>query len=204
VRAFGVVVSAPTRSSRVCCAPRAFVADNDPLVEITGVVAAVFSIFMVSELSLHVSSVLAVVVFGLFFAKEGKYALSREVHHIGHAVWAQIGHISNTIIFGISGLIFYHEAFNDDDIYKDATNWGLLILNFVMLHVVRFIVILVMYPLTSKMGYGLTWKECAIMWFGALRGAVGLALGLLVALEEGVRGVVGGGDGGACCRLAWR
>ena len=160
--------------------------DNDPLVEITGVVVAVFGIFFLSELTLHVSSVLAVVVFGLFFAKQGKYALSREVHHIGHGVWAQIGHVSNTIIFGISGLVFYNQTFTDPTIYADATNWGLLFASYAMLHVVRFIVIMTFYPCTRRMGYGLSLKECAIMWFGGLRGAVGLALGLLVLLESGV------------------
>jgi len=159
--------------------------DNDPLVEITGVVVVVFGLFFISELTFHVSSVLAVVVFGLFFAKEGKYALSREVHHVGHAIWAQIGHISNTVIFGISGLIFYDEVFNAESVYKDATNWWLLLLNFVMLHVVRFIVLAACFPLLRRMGYGLKWREVAIMWFGGLRGAVGLALGLLVQQDQG-------------------
>lgn len=158
---------------------------NDAHVEVTGVIVAVFGVFMLSELSLAVSSVLAVVVFGLFFAKQGKYALSIEVHHTSHGIWSEIGYVSNTLVFTLSGVVFFKEVFKSG-LYSDPWNWFLLAVSYVMLHVVRVICIAVLYPIMKNMGYGLSYKECAILAFGGLRGAVGLSLGLLVELEDNI------------------
>ena len=59
-----------------------------------------------------------------------------------------------------------------------------------MLHVFRGLIILLFFPILKRMGYGLTWKEGLIMMFGGLRGAMGLALAMLVALESGINPVV--------------
>ena len=39
------------------------------------------------------------------------------------------------------------------------------------------------YPM-KKLGYGINWKEATLLWFGALRGAIGLALALITEEEE--------------------
>ena len=36
------------------------------------------------------------------------------------------------------------------------------------------------YPLMKKSGYGLPGKDAIVVWWGALRGAIGLALALVV------------------------
>ena len=38
-------------------------------------------------------------------------------------------------------------------------------------------------PLLARLAYGLHWKDAAVMTWGGLRGAVGLAMGLMVAKE---------------------
>ena len=42
------------------------------------------------------------------------------------------------------------------------------------------------YPLLSRMGTGCTWKEAVVMWWGGLRGSVGLALALSVVSSHGL------------------
>eukprot|EP00959_Pyramimonas_sp_CCMP1952_P048894 1021553-Pyramimonas_sp.AAC.1 len=41
-----------------------------------------------------------------------------------------------------------------------------------------------LYPALRVMGYGLDWRFASVLVWGGLRGAVGLALGLQVALTE--------------------
>ena len=43
-------------------------------------------------------------------------------------------------------------------------------------------------PLLTRMGYGLPWKDAVVMIWGGLRGAVGLALALQVAMDYEVVG----------------
>ena len=43
-------------------------------------------------------------------------------------------------------------------------------------------------PILSRMGYGLPWKDAVVMIWGGLRGAVGLALALQVAMDHEVVG----------------
>ena len=40
------------------------------------------------------------------------------------------------------------------------------------------------YPLMKKSGYGLPGKDAIVVWWGALRGAIGLALALVVYTEN--------------------
>lgn len=39
-------------------------------------------------------------------------------------------------------------------------------------------------PVLTKLGYGFDWSKGVVMWWGALRGAVSLALALLVAEDD--------------------
>ena len=42
----------------------------------------------------------------------------------------------------------------------------------------------IFYPLMRKAGYGLPSKDAIVVWWGALRGAIGLALALVVYSEH--------------------
>lgn len=50
--------------------------------------------------------------------------------------------------------------------------------------VFRALTIALLYPILVKLGYGLTLKDSIVMTWGGLRGAVGLALALIVELDE--------------------
>ncbi|MQY78605.1 MAG: hypothetical protein GH151_05315, partial [Bacteroidetes bacterium] len=53
-------------------------------------------------------------------------------------------------------------------------------------HIVRAILIGIFYPFMKRIGYGLSVKDSYVLWWGALRGAIGLALALIVAGEESI------------------
>lgn len=48
----------------------------------------------------------------------------------------------------------------------------------------RGISLLCLSPLLRVLGYGFDWSKGTVMWWGALRGAVSLALALLVAEDD--------------------
>ena len=55
-----------------------------------------------------------------------------------------------------------------------------------VLHIIRASVIGLFTPMFVRLGYGLTLKEGVIMTYGGLRGAVSLAMALMLDLDETV------------------
>ena len=119
---------------------------------------------------LKVSGVLAVVCFGLFLAEGGKYSISREAAHKSHAIWIEIAFICNTMIFMITGSVIYETIHQNffianaclEDVGKarydtqkttDGVNLGYLILLFIGLHFIRLMVIGLLSPALTRVGY---------------------------------------------------
>lgn len=78
----------------------------------------------------------------------------------------QVGYIANTLIFIIAGAIIFN-VFSltfggssvDIPIYAlDIRNWGLLLALYVALTAIRFISILMLYPILRLLGYGFDLK----------------------------------------------
>jgi NhaP-type Na+/H+ or K+/H+ antiporter len=150
---------------------------NDALIEITVIVAAAYLTFFVAEHFLHVSGVLGLVALGLMMAGVGRTRISPEVEHFLHEFWELAAFIANTLIFIIVGVVIANNSqFTADDVLK-------LFIIYIGVHIVRAIVIAILYPLMKRAGYGLAPKDAIVLWYGALRGAIGLALALIVASE---------------------
>ena len=153
---------------------------NDALIEITVIVAAAYLTFFVAEHFLHVSGVLGLVALGLMMASVGRTRISPEVEHFLHEFWELAAFIANTLIFVIVGVVIANNSqFTGDDFLK-------LFIIYIGVHVVRAIVILILYPVMRRSGYGLPKKDAIVVWYGALRGAIGLALALIVAADASI------------------
>ena len=97
-----------------------------------------------------------------------------------HAVWHYIGFTAETVIFGMTGLIL-------GEIMVKHVTWTWIVLLFglyFMLHVIRFGFTLLVMPILNLTGYEFNLKHCVIVSYGGLRGAVGLALALIVTHSE--------------------
>lgn len=153
---------------------------NDALVEISVIIAAAYITFFICEYYLHVSGVLGLVALGLAMASVGKTRISPEVEHFLHEFWELFAFIANTLIFIIVGVVIAEQvAFS-------GKNLIILLILYAGVHVIRALVILIFYPLMKRAGYGLPKRDAVIVWYGALRGAVGLALALIVAGENAI------------------
>ena len=153
---------------------------NDALIEITVIVAAAYLTFFVAEHFLHVSGVLGLVALGLIIGGVGRTRISPEVEHFLHEFWELAAFIANTLIFIIVGVVIANATqFTGADVLR-------LLIIYICLHIIRAIVIAILFPFMRKAGYGLPLKNAYVLWYGALRGAIGLALALIVAGEMAI------------------
>ncbi len=163
----GVIIAAVT----IAWVKRVF---NDILVEISVIIAVAYLAFFVAEHFMHMSGVLALVALGLAMAGVGKTRISPEVEHFLHEFWELAAFIANVLIFIIVGVVI---AQRTEFTTKDFIILGIF---YVGVHIIRGIMIILFYPIMKKIGYGLDKKEATVLWYGALRGAIGLALALVV------------------------
>lgn len=148
---------------------------NDALVEITITLAATYLTYYIGDIWLEVSGVLAVVVLGLIVNAE-KTSISPEVEVFLHRFWEMLAYLANTLIFMMVGVVVTQKAL----VSVDKMDWFYLIILYLAITIIRGMVISLFSPILSRIGYGLTWRNAVIMTWGGLRGAVGLALALVV------------------------
>jgi NhaP-type Na+/H+ or K+/H+ antiporter len=153
---------------------------NDTLVETSLVIAAAYLTFYLAEHLFHVSGVLGLVALGLVIGGVGNSRISPQVEHFMHEFWELAGFIANCLIFLIVGIVIAERSvFNVNDFL-------LLLLFYIGIHLVRAIVIAVLYPFMKNTGYGLPKKDAVVLWYGGLRGAIALALALIVSDVDNV------------------
>lgn len=153
---------------------------NDILIEITVIVGAAYITFFLAENVFHVSGVLGLVSLGLMMAGIGQRRISPEVQHFMHEFWEFAAFTANTLIFLIVGVVIAKRTVFS---IEDFMVLGLL---YVGIHLVRAVVILTLYPVMKNAGYGLSKPYAIVVWWGALRGAIGLALALIIAGEPSI------------------
>ena len=165
---------------------------RDPNIEITSLVFCTFATFWLAENIIGVSGVLGTVVFGVQTARTSMLAMDEHTHHANHAFWSELGYICTSFIFLLSGVKsrdkiarFLDEAATTIDIEADeqfhlGNQMTYNFLLWIIMTFIRAFVVLVLAPFLTRIGYGLTPKEAAVMVWGGLRGAISLSLALLV------------------------
>ena len=158
---------------------------NDILVTVFSFIAAYITFFLAESTAtgFHVSGILAVVVLGLYLGATLKPRLNPHYAHTLHAVWHFGQFIMETMLFLLTGT-YIGVSISELQQHITAVDIGKVIgFNFVLLFI-RFFVLAISWPFLNCMGYKVTWKEYLIMGWSGLRGAIGLAIGLIVALDH--------------------
>eukprot|EP01065_Artemidia_motanka_P012084 TRINITY_DN16595_c0_g1_i2.p1 TRINITY_DN16595_c0_g1~~TRINITY_DN16595_c0_g1_i2.p1 ORF type:complete len:1455 (+),score=494.31 TRINITY_DN16595_c0_g1_i2:42-4406(+) len=149
---------------------------NDPLVEVTLTLSVAYMTFFVAEGLLHVSGVLALVVLGLYLSYHCQ-AFSPEVELVLHSFWGILVFIANTVIFGLAGLIVSAKVFRE----LEGVDMLYLLILYLVINLARLLVVVGSSPLLRRIGgYSLDRDSSYLLIWGGLRGAVGLALCLIV------------------------
>ena len=111
-------------------------------------------------------------------AFKGKYAIPPEAVEKLETVTSVFAMLCESAIFFLAGVVSARPLFA-----INLKQFGFLIWLYVIIHIVRGLVIFLFSPFLMRWGYKLQAKEMAVMWFGGLRGAVGLALALDLEAE---------------------
>lgn len=131
---------------------------------------------------LHVSGILALVVLGLFMSAHGRTKIYPESEHSVHTVWSFVQYGCETIIFLLTGVIVGKEMIAQDSI--TFTDWLKLPVFWALMVVARAIMVFIFLPALKYFGYGINKAEMWVLIWGGLRGALGLTLALMVAVDE--------------------
>jgi NhaP-type Na+/H+ or K+/H+ antiporter len=161
---------------------------NDAVSELTVTLIAGYGSFCICEAA-HASGVLGVVATGLYMSSK-RTTLSPDVEEFVEEFWEMLGWLLNTLIFIIAGKIVGY-IFGDALNRVTLTDLWLTLYIYVACHVARGIAILVAQPFINKdccggkcAYYDFNWRHSVVMWWGGLRGAVGLALAMIVSEDS--------------------
>lgn len=162
--------------------------NSEEMVQNSVIILAAYLTFILSQYYLGVSGVIALVAFGLTITYIGKPRLKPQVNTFMEHFWELLTYIANTLIFILVGVVIAE---------KVDFSWGalgVLILIYIALNFIRFAMIMLLYPVMKRLGYGLTRRESVILTWGGLRGALAMILALMVsytpAIPEDIRSQV--------------
>ena len=148
---------------------------GDAAVQNSAIIVGAYITFIAAQAFMNVSGVIALVAFGLTISYVGRPHLKPEVHRFMQSFWELASYIANTLIFIIVGIVIAAKV--------DIT-WQSIVILFAVyigINLVRAAMVLILYPIMKKCGYGLTLRESVILVWGGLRGALGLTLALMVS-----------------------
>ena len=159
--------------------------NSEEMVQNSVIILAAYLTFILSQYYLGVSGVIALVAFGLTVTYVGKPRLKPQVNTFMEHFWELLTYIANTLIFILVGVVIAE---------KVDFSWGalgVLILIYIALNLIRFAMIMLLYPVMKRLGYGLTRRESVILTWGGSRGAEAMTLALMVsytpAIPEDIR-----------------
>lgn len=160
---------------------------NDYVQETTLTLITTYLLFYTAEGTvIHVSGALAIVTYGLYMSAYGKTLVSAVVEKPMHFFWSIIATDMESFVFIIGGMLLGNTILETKNVH--GSDAGMLFLLFLILHVVRFLVIMIHYPVLKYFGYGITMKEIVVITFAGIKGVISLALALIAfhdpAIEE--------------------
>ena len=152
---------------------------NKPKLEVNLTVCFAYLTFYIAELpQIHVSGILAIVFLGIYMTRMGKAQISAESETAVHNVWQQIGFMAECLIFVLSGIMLGYTARTDDIV--TFGNFGKSLVLYIFLHIIRLSLLIVVLPCMKSSGYPIQIEHTYLLTWGALRGALGMFLSLIL------------------------
>ena len=151
---------------------------NDPLIEISLTLVLGYLCMLLAEGMLQVSGVMALVVAGLYMGSVGRTRISPEVFHFLHHFWELTAYLANTLIFFLVGLVIAQSI-------ESASLRDLILIcgAYSGIMAIRFAVTFSFKPVINQVNDEISLADTTLISWGGLRGAVSLALALIVSQE---------------------
>eukprot|EP01039_Chlorochromonas_danica_P001214 gene1214-1324_t len=148
--------------------------ETDVTIQIAVTICCAYLTFFLAQNVLEISGVLACCGAGAMLAWLAPPIILN--HESMHNVWGMIEWCLNTVIFLLAGLIIGNRIL----VKVNPMDWAYLIAFYAALMVIRFITVFMLFPSISTIGHRCTVKEAVFMSWAGLRGALGMALALIV------------------------
>ncbi|MEM1282487.1 MAG: cation:proton antiporter [Chlamydiota bacterium] len=144
--------------------------EGNPDIELTLTTIIAYASFMIAQVGLHCSGVMATATAGLVMSGWGRTKISPSVSEYLNAIWKFLAHIANTYVFLFVGLSIYLGPIRDAII-------PLIVVIIAMLFS-RFLAIFGLIPLINILPgiKPIDIKSRMIIYWGGLRGAIALAI----------------------------
>ena len=155
---------------------------NDPMVEISLTILVGYAAMFIAEGMFHVSGVMALVAAGLWLGGPGRTKVSPEVSHFLHHFWHLLAYIANTLIFFLVGNVMGSKI-----VAATGADVGMIFAIYFGILIIRYVITAMFRPLANMTTPDpINNADVAVISWGGLRGAVSMALVLIVAANEGV------------------
>ncbi len=151
-------------------------------VKISLTIIMAYASFVIAEHIFHVSGVIAVVLAGLASGYYGQIKLSQSMAEFMKEFWEFLAFVMNSLIFFLVGLMIAVRL----DVGSFKAVLPLLVTAIVTLIIARALSVFGAMPLLKRLMEAVDSRYQAVMFWGGLRGAVGLALALTVVTTDGI------------------
>lgn len=158
---------------------------EESIVQVFATITTAYLSYYVAEAVFGMSGVISVVTCGV----ATQFAASSIFNdpHMMEKFWVMVEHILNSLLFVLGGVVWGTVISGEDpdrlNYSFTATDWGYLMIVYVLVTVIRGVLIFCFYPLFSRCGLKSNLKEALFMVWGGLRGAVGIALAIALDKE---------------------
>lgn len=151
---------------------------DDVTVQIAITICCAYMTFFMAEYECRLSGLLACGGAGAAFSCFAPPLILE--HETMHHVWGMIEWAGNTLIFLLAGLIIGSETIHE----VTPSDWGYLFVLFITLLIIRVVIISLLFPALSNVGLKCSQNDAIFMSWAGLRGALGMALALIVNGER--------------------
>ncbi|GBG32542.1 Sodium/hydrogen exchanger 7 [Hondaea fermentalgiana] len=151
---------------------------RDSVLQVASTIAFAYMSYFVAEVVAGTSGVLSVVFCGILTSAVGLTLVHDQT--LLHNVWSMIEFLGNTILFTLGGVVWGESMVGASPQFATGAYAYIFVL-FAFMTLIRIVVLLVFYPIVAYTGLGANVAEHVVMWWGGLRGAVGIALALSIS-----------------------
>jgi NhaP-type Na+/H+ or K+/H+ antiporter len=148
--------------------------EDDVTIQILLTLSSAYLSFFIAQYECSLSGILSCFAAGTMLSWFGPTIILE--HETMHHVWVCLEWTGNTLVFLLAGLIVGNGTIQR----LDSLEWGWLFLLYLIVVLTRYMTIGLLYPILSRVGVGCSLKDCHFMAWTGFRGAVAIALSLIV------------------------